>query len=130
MVLVDVENSIVESQCTAMKCGLGVNEALEGLELDHVPLLDESAAFRCRAFSFLRTNKTLKSLVVNLTAGATRSCVFAFWGPIAVMLQENASLEIVSFTNIFGRIEAAEYIAPITAFQMIRRSNPSVLMTM
>jgi hypothetical protein len=49
-----------------MQYGLGMNETLERLEFNRLPLCDESAAMWRRAFSFLRTNKTLKSVMVDL----------------------------------------------------------------
>jgi hypothetical protein len=47
----------------------------------------------CKTFSFLSTNKALKSLVVDLQRCVTESCLSAFRINIAAMLQENASLE-------------------------------------
>jgi hypothetical protein len=107
-----------ESLCTAMKYGLGMNETLESLELENVPLLDESGALVYREFSFLRTNKTLKSLTFDLTDDATLSCVSAFLRHIAVMLQENVSLEnlIIEMWN-FYKIKAEEYFDFFTVFQ-------------
>jgi hypothetical protein len=44
-----------------MQNGLETNETLDSLDLG-IPLSDGSADLRCKAFSFLRTNKALKSL--------------------------------------------------------------------
>jgi hypothetical protein len=118
-------DSMDESLCTAMKYGLGVNETLESLELNYVPLLDESAALWCRAFSFLCTNKTLKSLIVHLKTGSTESCVAVFRIAIAAMLQENASLANLSIRKSWNGIEttkAEEYNAFVTAKQRSRCS--------
>jgi hypothetical protein len=111
--------SMDESLCTAMKDGLGMNETLESLQLNRVPVLDESAALWCRALSFLRTSKTLKSLIVNLDAGATASCVSTLQSNIACTLQENASLESISIDSWHGCIKskAEEYFVLITALQ-------------
>jgi hypothetical protein len=118
---VDVGNSIVESLCTAMTYGLGLNATLESLNLCNVSLLGESAALWCMALSFLRTNKTLKYLIVHLKSGATEeSCVSAFCIDIAAMLQENTSLESLSFRERYNRsdtIEAEEYIAVVNVLQ-------------
>jgi hypothetical protein len=115
---VDCFDSTDESLCSAIKNGLEMNETLESLELYCVPLLDESAASWCRALSFLCTNKTLKSLTLNLKGGATRSCVSAFWSHIAVMLQENASLESVCIpTWLSYKIKTEEYFDFVTALQ-------------
>jgi hypothetical protein len=50
--------------------------------------LSTNANLWCRAFSFFRTNKVLKSLVVGVQYGATDSCLSAFQIDIAAMLQE------------------------------------------
>jgi hypothetical protein len=115
---VDCFDWMDESLCTAMKYGLGMNETLESLELENVPLLDESGALVYREFSFLRTNKTLKSLTFDLTDDATLSCVSAFLRHIAVMLQENVSLEnlIIEIWN-FCKIKVEEYFDVVTLLQ-------------
>jgi hypothetical protein len=107
-----------ETLCTAMKDGLEMNETLESLELNSVHLIDDNSALWCRAFSFLHTNKTLKSLLVHVYYG--ESCLSAFRINIVAMLQENASLESITFkhtTFCKGRIEADEYVALVTALQ-------------
>jgi hypothetical protein len=116
--------SMDESLCTAMKDGLGMNETLEILELYRVPLCDESADLCCRAFSFLRTNKTLKSLVLTLEDGAKESCLARFRIDTTCMLQENASLESLSIQSWYSsiKIKAEEYFVLVTALQ----HNPSL----
>jgi hypothetical protein len=112
--------SVGESLSTAMKDGLGTNETLESLELSDF-LCDENSAMWCRALSFLRTNKTLKSLMVHVVGcgSPTESCVAAFRTDIAAMLQENASLERLSIKTSLDRIEikAEEYFALVTVLQ-------------
>jgi hypothetical protein len=71
-------DSIDESLSTAMKDGLGMNGRLERLVLNGVPLCDDSYALWRRAFSFLRTNTALKSLIVTLDQDVTESCFSAF----------------------------------------------------
>jgi hypothetical protein len=105
--------SMDESLCTAIKDGLELNETLESLELEDVPLSDDNAALWCRAFSFLRTNKALKSLRVYVQRGVTESCLSAFHIDIATMLQENTSLESLSIQSW----KAVEYMALITVLQ-------------
>jgi hypothetical protein len=114
-----VRFSMDESLSTAMKDGLGMNETLEFLELDRVHLADDPADLWCRAFSFLRTNKVLKTLIIVLDQDVTTFSVSAFRIDIAVMLQENTSLEMLSFQNIcrIETIEAEEYIALVAALQ-------------
>jgi hypothetical protein len=87
-----VIGSMDESLCTAMKDGLGMNETLESLELKQIRLCDNNATLRCRTFSFLRTNKALKSLEVDASYPAMEPCVFTSHLDIACMLQANASL--------------------------------------
>jgi hypothetical protein len=112
---VDVLDARDGSLCTAMKDGLGINETLESLELERVPLTDDNADLWCRAFSFLRTNKALKSLVVEMHH-VTESCLSAFCIDIVAMLQENTALESLSIRSCNG-IKAEEYIKLVTALQ-------------
>jgi hypothetical protein len=102
-----------------MKDGLGMNETLEFLELDRVHLTDGTADLWCRDFSFLRTNKALKTLIIILDQDVTTFSVSAFRINIAVMLQENTSLERLSFQNIcrIETMEAEKYIALVAALQ-------------
>jgi hypothetical protein len=83
-----------ESLCTALQNGLGLNETLESLEISEALLDKRNAELWGRAFSSLRTNKALKSLVLK-----AEGCVFAFQIYIATVLQENASLESLSIIN-------------------------------
>jgi hypothetical protein len=112
---VDLHGSTGESLCTAMTDGLQLNETLESLELNNVGLSNDNADFCCRAFSFLRTNKALKSLIVTLDMDVTRSCVSAFCIDIAAMLQENASLESLIIRS--HAIKAKEFCVLITVLQ-------------
>jgi hypothetical protein len=116
---VDMPYSMDESLCKAMQNGLGMNETLERLELNYFPMRDDNAALWCRALSFLRTNKALKSLIIRLDDDMMRrSCVPAFHIDIAAMLQENASLESICIQS-WGDIEinAEEYLVLITMLQ-------------
>jgi hypothetical protein len=82
-----------------MQNGLGLNETLDGLELNRVALCDDDAAIWCRAFSFLRTNKALKSLMLTVNFDTTESCLSAFRIDIVAMLQDNASIESISIDH-------------------------------
>jgi hypothetical protein len=116
--IVDVPYSIDESLCTAMQNGLGMNETLVSLELNDVFLCDDNAELWCKALSFLRTNKALKSLVLNVHDDVTEACLSAFRSDIAAMLQENTSLKGLSIQNsssIFTKAE--DYIAFVTLLQ-------------
>jgi hypothetical protein len=108
--------SINEALSTAMKDGLGTNVTLESLQLNDVHLSHDNAEFWCRAFSFLRTNKALKSLIVNMQRDITESCLSAFRIDIAAMLHDNASLESISILTWKG-IKAEDYIVLVTALQ-------------
>jgi hypothetical protein len=103
-----------ESMCTAMKDGLGMNETLETLQLFNIHLTEDNAAFWCRALSFLRTTKSLKSLSVSMQRGVTESCVSAFCFDIAAMLEENTSLVSLCIHGMRKNIKAEDYIALVT----------------
>jgi hypothetical protein len=117
--IVDVPYSMDESLCIAMQNGLGMNETLESLELHRVSLCDDNAELWCRALSFLRTNKTLKSLVVDADHGVTESCLSTFRIDFVAMLQENVSLESLSILFIHA-VKAEEYVVLIAALQQNR----------
>jgi hypothetical protein len=111
--------SMDESLSTAMKDGLGMNETLENLDLSE-RLCDENSAMWCRALSFLRTNKALKSLTVTFDKDATNSCVSTLLSHTAAMLQENASLESLFIRRHHTstiQIKSEEYFCLITALQ-------------
>jgi hypothetical protein len=112
-----IDDSMDESLCTAMKDGLGINTTLESLELDRVPLTNDNYDLWSRALSFLRTNKVLKSLVVNLKGNVVESRATAFRSDVVAMLQENASLGSLSIPSFCTFFKAEEYIALITALQ-------------
>jgi hypothetical protein len=109
--------SMDESLCIAIQNGLGMNETLESLNLNGATLID--ADLCCRALSFLRTSKALKSLTVDVESSATHSCVSAFCRHIAAMLQENASLESLSILGRYSviTIEMEDFFVFVTALQ-------------
>jgi hypothetical protein len=113
--IIDVDGWTEESLCTAMQNGLATNDTLESLELNSLRLRDYSGHWGSRAFSFLRTNKTLKSLVVGVY-GATDSCISAFRIDMATTLQENASLESLSFRSV-NAVKPEECFSLVTALQ-------------
>jgi hypothetical protein len=108
--------SMDESLCTAINDGLGLNKTLESLELANAVLRDDNAALWCRTLSFLRTNKALKSLVVEIRRSDSESCLSAFRRDIVAMLEENASLESLSIQG-GRRFKAEDYIALVIALQ-------------
>jgi hypothetical protein len=119
---------IDESLCTAMKDGLVMNATLERLELKGVLLSDNSDLWCrdswCMAFSFLRTNKTLKSLMIDLHSEyleyhVTTSCFSTLICDIVAMLQDNTSLESLSFLSYESsiKIKAEDYFVLVTALQ-------------
>jgi hypothetical protein len=114
--------SIGESLSTAMKDGLGTNETLESLEINDC-LCDDNSAMWCRALSFLRTNKTLKSLLLheNRWSPTESYAGAAFRTDMVAMLQENASLERLSILTSLRmhriEIKAEDYLALVTVLQ-------------
>jgi hypothetical protein len=95
-----------------------MNKTLESLELNNFFLFDGNADSWCRAFFFLRTNKTLKSLVLDVQRVVTKSCLSAFRIDIAVMLEDNASLESLSIQKLYTfKVGVEEYVAVIAALQ-------------
>jgi hypothetical protein len=118
--------SMDESLCTAMKDGLGKNTTLESLELNGVHPTDDDSDLWCRAFSFLYTNNTVKSLVVNLQMAVVESRAAAFRSDIVAMLQGNASLESLSILT-YHALKADEYVELITMFQHNRTLKSLIL---
>jgi hypothetical protein len=115
-VLLNVPNSMDESLCIAMKDGLGMNTTLESLELNQVCGTVFNSDLWCRALSFLRTNKALKYLVIDLEDDVRQSRAATFLTDIVAMLQENGSLEILSMRS-YDAFKAENYVALITALQ-------------
>jgi hypothetical protein len=110
-------DSMGETLSTAMKDGFGMNETLESLEINQGCIYDYTTDLWCRAFSFLRTNKTLKSLKFDMDHSPV-SCLSAFRTYIATMLQENTSLENLSINESRdSRITAEEYFVLVMALQ-------------
>ena len=107
--------SMDESLCTAMEYGLGMNETLRELDLHRIRLRDDNFALWCRALSFVRT-KALRVLRIFMEQGVAESCASAFRMRIAAMLQENASLEIISIVTP-GAIKVEEYVALLPTLQ-------------
>jgi hypothetical protein len=110
-------SSTEESLCTAVQNGLGTNTTLEHLELEPARRWDDTADLCCRTFSFLRTNKALKSLVVHVRQHVSESCLYAFCIGIVSMLQENASLESLSIQKDRELTEAEGYVELVTLLQ-------------
>jgi hypothetical protein len=111
----DCRAVIPSSTSTAIKNGLAMNETLERLKVEHVPLCADNAILWCRAFSFLCINKALKSLTVAFEY-TPLSCLSAFLIDIAAMLQDNASLESLSIHSM-TKIKVKDYLAFITALK-------------
>jgi hypothetical protein len=106
-----------------MKDGLGMNAALERLELKSFILTENSDLWCrsswCMAFSFLRSSKFLKSLVIDLhddylEYDVTKACFSTLVCDILAMLKENASLESLSIRTHDSRIriKAKDHRAP------------------
>jgi hypothetical protein len=95
-----------------------MNETLDSLQLNCIPMCDDKTDLWCRAFSFLRTNKTLNSLVLGVKCGVTETCLSAFLIDIAAMLQQNASLESLAVHTFNGiQSKADKYLVLVTALQ-------------
>jgi hypothetical protein len=112
-----MDESMDESLSAAMKDGLGMNVTLESLELNHVPLTNDNSYLWCRALSFLRTNKALKSLKIDVKHGVAQSCVSTFCKHIAAMLQENTSLESLSIESCGTKGKVEDCVVLVTALQ-------------
>jgi hypothetical protein len=106
-----------ESLSTAIKDGLELNGTLWSLEFCNARLTDDNSDLWCRAFSFLRTNKALNSLIVHAQHGVKESCLSVFRIDIVTMLQENAALENLSILT-WNAIKAEECIVLLTALQL------------
>ena len=110
--------SMDESLCTAMQNGLGTNDTLERLEFKRARLCDDTTGMWCRAFCFLRINKALKSLVVQVRRDVTEVSLSAFRIGIVSMLEENASLESLSIRHDSSYAIGVEvYIELVTMLQ-------------
>jgi hypothetical protein len=108
------------------------NATFESLELKGILLHDDNAALWHRAFSYLQTNKALKSLEIEVLHGVEESYFSAFRIEITAMLQENTSLERLLIQNIYGWIEAIEveeHVALVTSSNTIRLSRFAVYLT-
>jgi hypothetical protein len=114
--IVGISCSMKESLCTAIQNGLGMNETVEILILENAPLSDSTAALWCRALSFLRTNKTIKTFKIKLK-DVTESCLSAFRLSIVAMLQENATLECLSIESQNSSTTIEDYCVLLTALQ-------------
>jgi hypothetical protein len=113
---IEMHGFMEESLCTAMQNGLAMNETLESLELNRLHLGDNNAHLWSRAFSFLRTNKALKSLVFGVTGVPDSSCLSAFQIDVTAMLQENTSLESIFFRS-FQVVKPEQCVALLTSLQ-------------
>jgi hypothetical protein len=115
---VDLRSLMDESLSTAIQNGLEKNATLESLELKQAPLSDDNSDSWCRTFSFLRTNKALKSLVVEFQPNVAESCLSAFRTEIMAMLQDNVTLESLSIRKISSTIiKVEEYVALVSSLQ-------------
>jgi hypothetical protein len=115
---VDESEAMSESLCTVIHNGLGMNKALESLEPMFVPLCGDNVELWCSAFSLLRTNKALKSLLVDMQLDATESCLPALRIDIVAMLEEKTSLERLTIKSCNGiKIKAQDYFVLVTALQ-------------
>jgi hypothetical protein len=107
-----------ESLCSAIQNGLGMNETLAKLEVREVPICADNIALWSRAFSFLRSHKALRSLIINLKYVMKQPCTSACRIGVATMLQHNTSLEslfILSWNDV--AINTEEYIVLVTILQ-------------
>jgi hypothetical protein len=104
-----------EQLCAAMVTGLGKNSMLESLHLNNSVLSDADAASGRNALAFLRTNNSLKFLVVEFGRHAIKSRVFVFRKQAASMLEQNTSLESLTMQGTNTKIE--DYRSVLSALQ-------------
>jgi hypothetical protein len=116
---IDFFGLMKERLCRAIKDGLEQNETLESLELSNTVMREDDIALWCRAFSFLRTNKALKHLVLDVYIGVTESCASALRIDIVAMLEVNASLESLSILDR-DEIKVESYAEVVAALQRNR----------
>jgi hypothetical protein len=123
---IDVNGPMQEGLCTAMNDGFAMNKTLQTLEFHHVPLFDDTVDSWRRTLSFLRTNKSLKSLVFDVQYGvmtppsvAQNTCLSNFRLDICAMLEENESLKKLALVCRY-KVYAEEYAALITVLQRNR----------
>jgi hypothetical protein len=104
--------SMEESLCAAMHSGLGMNETLKSLHLGTVCQPNVNFTSWRRAFSFLRTNNALKSLVVGVHHASDFCC------DLVAVMQDNASLESLTVQSWYGfPRKAGNYLVLVTALQ-------------
>lgn len=109
--------SVDESLCTAIKDGLGMNETLECLEVKYFPVGEDNNDLWCRAFSFLRNNKVLKSLVIEVQNDCFEPDLLPFRVGITSLLEESTSLENLSIFCGYPIKADEEYFEPVTVLQ-------------
>jgi hypothetical protein len=116
--IVGVSCSMGQWMCAAMQNGLVMNDTLESLELNRVHLSDDNSDLLCSALSFLRTNKALKSLTIDVQTRG--SCLSAFCRGIAVILHENTLLESLTIRKKWNtpKIKFEDYFVLVTALQL------------
>jgi hypothetical protein len=95
-----------------MQSELGLNETLESLELSNLHLFDGDFSLWRGALAFLRTNKTLKSLIIKLKNG-TQECLLVFCTIVAPTLQENASLDNLYLQGSHGCVTRIEVLIAV-----------------
>jgi hypothetical protein len=92
---------IDEKLCTAMRLGLGSNSTLEFLELSNIKTGGNDTSLWREAFSFLRTNATLKTLRMRFEDNVTKSHATAIRMEVLAALHDNKSLETLSMPIVF-----------------------------
>jgi hypothetical protein len=103
----------------AITIGLANNSMLEDLTLyNMVPSGDDGAASARNTLSFLRTNSSLKSLIVSFGETQQELYVSAFRLEAVKMVEEKTVLETLFITTCRGIIKFEELLALISALQL------------
>jgi hypothetical protein len=106
---------IDEETSTAMRLGLGKNSTLKLLEFSNIQSGDNDISLWRKAFSFLRTNKALKTLHMNFDPRVKHSRVSTLRMEVLAMLCENESLETLCIVDPDARPE--DYLPCVVAIQ-------------
>jgi hypothetical protein len=100
---------------TAMRLGLGNNATLESLQLSGIKSGHNDTCLWRETLSFLRTNTTLKVLVMDFEENVTKAHATAIRMEVLAILRENKSLETLAIPSDDAEFE--DYVVFVAAVQ-------------
>jgi hypothetical protein len=117
---IEIFDAFGDELCEAITNGLAKNSTLEELSLDNMIPCDDDGSISARnLLSFLRTNSTLKSLIVSFAPTQKESYVSAFRLKAVKMMEKNTFLESLTIIENNGiGIEVEELFALLSALQL------------